>query len=273
MSALLGLPEGVAQRPTACIIDARLALAPGGIVLALRLSRIVPVWLTRSFWELVDGAYFYRSFPEVLTAEQADDSAADQLVEALALWHSAWLNGSLNGVFFWIGDARRESALPAAWSSEVIGRYESLARGFASAASSGKGNGVDPLKECGKEAFALAAALAADPPIILTVAEKRRGSRPRICREAEEVAEIHDPPKSKKSAEWTDGILPGEIRPLMAQLRELGIRIAAVHTLAPGAVTLPPLAPTEDAIEAERPEQGGAARPWDGAHVFWHELS
>ena len=33
------------------------------------------------------------------------------------LWHTAWLNGLLDGAFFWIGDARRQCAGRPATSS------------------------------------------------------------------------------------------------------------------------------------------------------------
>ena len=66
MSAMLSVSASAADRVATCIVDARLALAPGGLVLALQLARAGPVWLTRRFWALVDGAYFYRRYPEEL---------------------------------------------------------------------------------------------------------------------------------------------------------------------------------------------------------------
>src|SRR3954469_2512284 len=127
MSAMLSVSASAADRVATCILDARLALAPGGLVLALQLARAGPVWLTRRFWALVDGAYFYRRYPEELVPRSADTkSAEDAVVEALMLWHTAWLNGLLDGAFFWIGDARRESALPLNWNGDVIARYERL---------------------------------------------------------------------------------------------------------------------------------------------------
>src|SRR5258707_1831311 len=110
-----------------CIVDAGLTLAPGGLVLALQLSRIIPCWLTRRLWELVDGVYFYRSYPGELVADCDDDSGVDAVVDALVTWHTAWLNGGLEGSFHWIGDARRESALPIHCCGAGISRYARLA--------------------------------------------------------------------------------------------------------------------------------------------------
>ena len=100
MSAMLSVSASAADRVATCIVDARLALAPGGLVLALQLARAGPVWLTRRFWALVDGAYFYRRYPEELVPRSADTKSdtkhadacgGDAVVEALMLWHTAWL--------------------------------------------------------------------------------------------------------------------------------------------------------------------------------------
>src|SRR5882757_9872396 len=112
MTAMLTLPVRAADAFSTCIIDARLALAPGGLLLALQLARIIPCWLTRRFWELVDGAYFYRSYPGELAPDSDDDAGVDAVIDALVTWHTAWLNGGLDGSSHGIGDARRESALP-----------------------------------------------------------------------------------------------------------------------------------------------------------------
>ena len=77
MSAMLSLSASAADRVATCIVDARLALAPGGLVLALQLARAGPVWLTRRFWALVDGAYFYRRYPEELVPKPAGAKCAD----------------------------------------------------------------------------------------------------------------------------------------------------------------------------------------------------
>ena len=158
---------------------------------------IGPVWLTRRFWSLIDGAYFYRSYPEELAPDRGNSAAAT--VEALVLWHTAWLHGALDGLFFWIGDARRESALPTNWSSDVITRYERLSAAFP-VVNGGETAAppVEPLTACGQEAFALAAALTTDAPIILT-ASQQHGQPPLICTEAAAIAhiDVHGP------TEWT----------------------------------------------------------------------
>jgi hypothetical protein len=274
MTAMLPLQVRAADGFPTCIIDARLALAPGGLVLALQLSRIIPCWLTRRFWELVDGAYFYRSYPGELAADCDDDSGVDAVVDALVTWHTAWLNGGLEGSFHWIGDARRESALPIHCCGEVISRYERLAESFPVADDEAE-RAVEPLALCGQEAFALAAALTVDAPIILTVVPAQRDRPPKLCSQASKAAhiDVHGPSDWSADTAWTDRIVPDRIRPLVRQLGHLGTRIAAVHTLAPQALLLPPSPPPEDVVDADRPERAPDRSAWKSAHIFWHELA
>jgi hypothetical protein len=248
-------------------------------VLALQLARAGPVWLTRRFWALVDGAYFYRRYPEELVPRSADTKSdacgGDAVVEALMLWHTAWLNGLLDGAFFWIGDARRESALPLNWNGDVIARYERLSEALSTMPCEQASVSIDPLTACGQEAFALAAALTVDAPIILTATHADRERPPLICCEAAGIAKIkvHGPPEWEPDADWSDRIVPGNVRPLMSQLGHLRTRIAAVHTFAPGAVSLSPRPPADDTGDGERAEPLSERWPWSSAHIFWHELS
>jgi len=274
MSAMLSLSAS-ADRVATSIVDARLALAPGGLVLALQLARAGPVWLTRRFWALVDGAYFYRRYPEQLVSQPASACGGDAVIEALMLWHTAWLNGLLDGAFFWIGDARRESALPINWNGDVIARYERLSEALSTMPCEQASLSIDPLTACGQEAFALAAALTVDAPIILTTAHADREQPPLICCEAAGIANIkvHGPPEWEPDADWSERIVPGNVRPLMSQLGHLRTRIAAVHTFAPGAVSLSPRPPADDTGDGERTEPLSERWPWSSAHIFWHELS
>jgi hypothetical protein len=277
MSAMVSLSARTAERPTTCIIDARLALAPGGIVLASQLGRIGKACLTRRFWTMVDGAYFYHSYPDELLSGSAADGAG--IVEALMLWHTAWLNGALDGVFFWIGDARRESALPTDWDCDVIRRYERLSEAFP--ADAGAEATTEPLTACGHEAFALAAALNADAPIILTRLHDDDRQPPSICREAAAIArlDVHGPGEWDPDPVWIKRLIPAPIRPLVDQLACLGTRIAVVHTLAPGAISLAVTlssdesAPADEPGEPDRADRNLDRRPWRNAHVFWHELA
>ena len=74
-------------------------------------------------------------------------------------------------------------------------------------------------------------------------------------------------------ASWADRIVPLRIKPLVDQLEYLGTRIAAVHTLAPAAMSLPPSPPDDDTGEVDRSDGNDDRSPWRSAHAFWHQLS
>src|SRR5207244_8156141 len=120
------------------------------------------------------------------------------------------------------------------------------------------------------EALALAAALAADAPIILTTAQGK-DDQPRICSDAARIAQVsvHGPAEWEAGAGWIDRMIPAQIRPLVSQLGCLGTRIAAVHTLAPGALALVARPPVDETGDPERPEPASDQGPWSSAHVFW----
>lgn len=268
MTALLDLRLQAAGRLSAYVIDARLALAPGGLVFAIELARFAPVWLTQKLWELIDSAYFYRTYPEQLVVDEADDGARNGVVDALWQWHAAWLSGTLNGAFFWIGDERRESALPAHASVELSARYSRLRTAFDAGDDT-----ANPFAACGKAAFALAAALTGDAPTILTLARAKGGGAPLICGEFA-GHQRHGLKITRSKARWLDELFPGRLRLLIAQLAELNTRIAAVHMFAPSAIALPPGAASEESGVPDVPTDIRCERsPWDDAHVFWHELS
>jgi hypothetical protein len=273
MSTMLNLSGRSADRLSPRIVDARLALAPGGLVFAVQLARMAPVWLTRTFWSLVDGAYFYRSYPEELSTEDAEGTA--DIIETLMLWHAAWLNGALDGSFLCIGDARRESVLPLNWNSDIVTCYERLTEAFAAGADGHGPLPLDPLTACGREAVALAAALTADAPIMLTVAPNGNDHPPITCSEAARTGqiEVHGPHDWNAGTGEADRTIPWQLAPLVSQLGHLGTRIVVVHTFVPNAIALTFRPPAEEVVDTDRAERAPDQRPWRGAHLFWHGLT
>ena len=59
MAGMFPLSVKISQRAPVCILDARLALAPGGLLLALKLARATELWLTREFWSLIDSVFVF----------------------------------------------------------------------------------------------------------------------------------------------------------------------------------------------------------------------
>jgi hypothetical protein len=249
------------HRHDAYVIDARLALSAGGLLLCLQLARENDVWLTRRFWKMVDDAYYYHGLPQGALAtelEAPDAEAADGMIDGLMLWNTAWMNGALNGVFHWIGDARRESALPDRTPPGILGHFErllaeldgDLMESFAPA---------EPIRRCGQEAVALAASLAAEMPTILTVAGA--DATPPLCQdmEAERIAPLRRAPQPCEAAG------PRALKRAIAS----GARICAVDVHAPFALL---------GLDSDQAADGGdaaAARRglWHGSRMIWWTMS
>jgi hypothetical protein len=272
MSMVLPLSVGLAERAPPCIIDAHLALAPGGLLFAVRLSRAVPVWLTRRFWTLVDGAHFYQRYPEELSSALPGDGDPAKTLDALSMWHAAWLNGALDGAFYWIGDARRESALPKTYTGEDVNRYERIAGSLAARAAPAK-DAMPPgaLTACSFEAVALAATLSAETPFVLTTAPRGEKDSPALCKGAAGLQGI-ETRRFPRPPALLDGI-PASVRGLLETSALAGMRIAAVHVFAPGALTVPAAPAEEDGVDSGRDEPPVERDPWADAKLLWHIIS
>jgi hypothetical protein len=249
------------RRHDAYVIDARLALSAGGLLLCLQLARENDVWLTRRFWKMVDDAYYYQGLPAgELSAEleAPGAEAAGGMVDGLMLWNTAWMNGALNGVFHWIGDARRESALPDRTPPGILGHFERLL-GALDGDMMEPFAPAEPIRRCGQEAVALAASLSAEMPTILTVAEA--DAAPPLCldMDAERIAPQQRPPQRCEAAG------PRALKRAIA----FGARICAVDVHAPYALLALEGDPSVDAGEPA----AGRSGLWRGARMIWWPLS
>jgi hypothetical protein len=270
MSAQQQLSLGFVERTSSCILDAELALAPGGLLFAVRLARAVPVWLTRGFWRLVDGADFYRQYPIELCAQAQRSGRIAEILESLAIWHAAWLNGALDGAFHWIGDARRESALPGQCTVEDINRYEHLAGALAMRATGPPPEvQVDGLTSCGIEAVALAATLAAESPIVLTLAAAVNGRPPGILKSLPPSAHIKVEAIAKGAG---FDQLPAGIAPVVRNARIAGLKTAALHVFSPRALAVSISPISGDGAEPETGEASVRLDPWTGTRLLWHDI-
>jgi hypothetical protein len=271
MSVVLPLSAGLADRAPACILDARLAFAAGGVLFAVRLSRAAPVWLTRRFWTLVDGAHFYRRYPEELSSTLSGDDKSAATLDALSIWHAAWLNGMLDGAFHWIGDARRESLLPRNCTAEDVNRYEKIAGALlAKTGNAASDPPPDALAACGYEAIALAATLAADAPVILTLGSARPGQAPALCRSAARLGGIGVEGFSK--TQRMIDMMPAGIRTLLPAASLAGMRMAAVHVFAPRSLAVAATPAPEEHVESAHEDPSSEREPWAGAQLFWHDI-
>jgi hypothetical protein len=262
MAGMFPLSVKISQRAPVCILDARLALAPGGLLLALKLARATELWLTREFWSLIDSVFvFARAHPPAAMRE-------------LWLWHTAWLAGRLQGAFHWIGDARRESVLPEGADPDLLAQFEQLDAALLESMTAHNGSLQGLLSDCARQSIALAAALGPQAPIILTLAGDHAGHEPPLLADAtslglKAVREVTD---HEEIALLSDGFcqLPG--RAVLTQARLAGPPLLAVHLIAHNAVAL---APAQDGIDLAEDELDAApaCSPWQDALLYWHRLA
>jgi hypothetical protein len=263
MAGMFPLSVKISQRAPVCILDARLALAPGGLLLALKLARATELWLTREFWSLIDSVFvFARAHPPAAMRE-------------LWLWHTAWLAGRLQGAFHWIGDARRESVLPEGADPDLLAQFEQLDAALLEAMTAHNGSLEGLLSDCARQSIALAAALGPQAPIILTLAGNHGGQEPPpLLADATSLGlkTVREVTNQEEIALLSDGLCQPPGRAALTQARLAGPPLLAVHLIAHNAVAL---APAQDCIDPAEDELDAlpACSPWQDALLYWHRLA
>ncbi len=251
----------ISQRAPVCILDGRLALAPGGLLLALKLARATELWLTRDFWTLIDSAF-------VLSHRRERNDLGE-----LHLWHMAWLAGRLQGAFHWVGDARRESVLPEDVDADLLTHFEQLDAALLQGADAHNSSLEGMLSDCGRQAMSLAAALGPLSPIILTLGDEERSRPPSLLSDATTfgLKRVHEVTNAQQIALLSENLQQPSGRVALSHARLAGPSVLAVHLIAHNAVTP---APAQDGIDfaEDEAETLPACSPWQDARLYWHRL-
>lgn len=243
-----------------CVLDPALALgAPQGAALALRLTRVLEPWLTRSFWQLVDAS-------ELLVLGGEGD-APD--VQALAAWIALRDRTDAGSwPLRWVGDHLGESQVhDAAAAAGLLERYESLLEGLAQRAPAADGRWHCSLHSdaAGCDTLALSASLLAAPVLTqLPVPAPRQGAGTSPA--APWLVAVGQTRGLRiEQADTQGNLLAAERELLCDALAQAGLaplaqplRLAVVHML------------TQDAGLAAGALPGAAA--WDGAQGWWYAL-
>ena len=262
-----------------CIIDVRLALSGHGLMLAWRLAEEMDVWLYRGFFALLDAAEIYRAEPEALVGGPARGIGPPLNLavarEALAQWEPARLEDNVPSFpFFYLGDLRYESHLPAGTDAELIRRFDVLAKALhARIPLAGHEHDLMPQIECWRDATAVHAALAHRRPLLLTVAEAP-DQAPALCQFLARCGLDCRRLDARASAPMQRYLTPGLLRTGVAELVWAGLPLAAVHIIAPGAFTIPrPKDTDDDALPPRAPVRLDGRDPWRHAICLWYPLS
>jgi hypothetical protein len=274
MSLLPPLDVNVSARRQSCILDVPLALSRCGLLFAVRASRELNVWLSRTLWQILDNTEFYRAQPQLLVpGRRAGEN--DDLPLIIGEWEQARIENDLLGLnVFWAGDARYESLLPKDVDKNLIERFERAAEELDQDWAGDEGD-YDPLRECHRDAVALAMALMPYGSVILTVSGKDDpDGMPGICRYLIECGIPAHPVEGAGTAHVVRTNLTGVFaRSGLAELTWSGLDVVALHLVAPRALMLGACA--SDDRDFEDPNTGGNAtrRAHDGAAAWWWALS
>ena len=138
------LEVSLRARRSAFVIDPLLALStPLGARLTGRLSATADLWVTRTFWQVIDSSDYYRRDPPALWPESLraglPENIGDDLHRALSLWESTRLRTDLTHCrLHWVSDNLGESVFPDGAPPDLIERYEALHQSLTARADPGE---------------------------------------------------------------------------------------------------------------------------------------
>ena len=268
MAGLIDLPVQRVVDAPAIIIDGRLALSPLGLLFALRVARSSRrAWLPCTWWALLDNDTFFQAHPEVIDDHGNGAVKASMLQE----WRLAWMHANLLDQFWWIGEGAHESLLPGGIDVRTVDRFHLLTAWFDRRCKVPSRRPLEPLSDCARDAVVLAAVLTLYSPVILTVPDDDDGE-PRLCTLVREAGlTCREVEGGANGAEAAASLLSGTLGLAAEQLAMAGLRLAAVHILAPRAI----VAGASEEAEFDWDERipGDPDRdPWDDAVAIWHRL-
>lgn len=265
----------------ACVLDTHLALSPYGLLLAQRLSSELDLWLVRELWQILDNTEYYLSEPDQLRpAGAAVPADAESLRTTLTQWEVARTETDLAGLnIHWIGDALSESLLPARVDPHLVSRFETLARSLDKRVARPSNAHASVAVDCARDAVALTVALMPYRAFILTARSDGNGAapdEPGLCAQIRAWGLRCYPLGTNARIQLErEFVVPMFGRAGVAELMWAGLKLAAIHVLAPKAVMVPrtygdPLAADLDATCEEVPPP--EADWWSGAVSFWYPL-
>ena len=259
----------VKVRPWHCILDGALLLAPQGLLFALRLAEEMSVWLGPSLWNLLDNTDTYLANTSRLTRDLVRQD--NNLLRILTQWQAVRLDADIARLgMYWAGDATHESFLPEDVDKSMPWRFEQLAASLDQRSGNPTMDFGSFSHESKRDAVALCGALVRRHPIIFTLFDKAQ--EPAICAFLRQC----DIPCTPVPA--ADAMLQQHLAPIFARTGVLelgwsGLRLAAVHVVAPHTVGLI-AAPAKDDPLDELHTQPSPANDawWEDARAFWYPL-
>ncbi|MEL6197030.1 MAG: hypothetical protein AAFT19_04210 [Pseudomonadota bacterium] len=247
------------------LLDARLALTPLGLVLALRLSRRHRLWLARSFWAMLDNDEFFQRHPAMI------GGSSDGAVEAacLATWRRAWMRADLLKRCYWVGDAKYDCRLPPLSNAEPTRDFDWLSMALDRRLDT-RYDAVAPLDDCARDVLALSAMLLDRPTVILT-APGPDGGPPALCDLLQRAGIVPRKATGPEGDRLGARFLAAMHGLDLAQLQALGTELVLIHLVVPGAAA--PEMPDPGDFDLWDDDAMGDSDPWAEAAVLWHPVA
>jgi hypothetical protein len=259
----------VRSRKFNCVLDPALVLGSHlGLAFAVRLSRVLEPWLTRSFWRMIDSSELI--MPELSTAAPSEP---DSMLRPLAGTLRAWIvlrdsTDAGSWPFRWVGDNVALSQFQGVADAGLVTRYEALAEAMSCSApedhiASDPWSRVWNHAESSLDTIALSAALGG--ALVLTASTAGQEPWPvKAMARIGHPARLLDPLPSERPASLfaserellRDALVTAELASMVQELPEL----AVLHVSVASSMTA--LDPTELIASCAwglDPEQRGAA--------------
>ena len=270
------------SRRWSCILDVRLALAPLGPMLALRLAEELPVCLVPTLWSVLDNTAWFDANPQALYSDPLMPEGYPAGFfggPALAQWERARTELGLSALgIYWAGDALHQSSLPKEVDPGVVRRFNAFGQGLEL-----RLHGVRPelntappypLVEGSIGAIALAAAMTRYRPLILSLALPETPGTPPLCRLLADCGIPCRRLEAGQSRESRCALAPLLARTGAMDLIWAGLSLIAVHLVVPWGLTLGRVDPDPDMEDEDLldPTVAHAEDGWQDATAFWYSL-
>lgn len=268
------------------MLDTHLALSPHGLLLARRLSDQLDLWLVRELWQILDSTDYYRSNPNQLIPPLPGKGKIEtpcvnpqSIRDVLTQWDLARMATDLSGLkVHWLGDALPESLLPAGTDPDLISRFETLAVALERRVPKEFQDDQQPhiFSDCSRDTAALTAALIPYKGFILTLGNTDK--EPVLCTYLKERFALPclmlDRKQSRLERDFLNSILA---KAALSELLWAGLKLAALHVVAPGAVMMPVNDKSEETFQQDftLPPEGTTEHEqdwWKDARCFWYPV-
>lgn len=289
------------QRRWACVLDLPLVLSEYGLPIVKQMGELLDLWVVRELWHILDNTQFFLQQPQQLefasiaewqTSEWETDQKkfeqvplfppfSPQTARALKEWDRLRMGTDPGKMHLrWVADSPMESFIPEDTDTDIIWRWEALAR---SLEHQDGGNSLTPsLSSCLKDAFRDAIALSAtlgSAPILTFRSPKdiQHNLPPGICSALDNWG---IPCKQIATTDPIAAIEADHFRQLLvhagfSKFFWTGLQLAVLHLVVPAAATLGPSWPEAFSLP-DLEEFSASPDPdvslWEGARGFWYVL-